>query len=299
MLFKNARLYRLLQAPDLDARLDSDLDAARLRECGKLEPASVGWTSPYGRGHETLVHSAGGCHLIRFGALEKVLPPVVIREALADRVSQARERTGHPPGRREKLKMKDEVLMDLLPRAFVKPRHVDAYLDPGRGLLVVDSASARAAEDLVMLLRQNVEGLKIAVPDLSERIVTRLTSWLEAGQCPDGLDLGDECDLREDRDERATVRCRHQELDSPEIIQHLKAGKRAQRLGLTWQDSLSFALGEDLALARIKPLDLINDQLEAIDNDDAMAELDARFALTTGTLGELIQTLAELFDWSS
>jgi recombination associated protein RdgC len=297
MLFKNARVYRLVQTPKLDDALADALAESRLGECGRLEPATAGWTSPYGREHEALVHSAGGCHLIRYGVLEKILPPVVVREALVDRISQAQARTGLPPGRREKLQLKDEVMMDLLPRAFVKPRHVDAYLDPKRRWLIVDSASARAAEDLTMLLRQCLPGLKITAPDMGNRIITLLTHWLGQGRCPNDLALGDEVDLRDDQDEQATARCRHQDLLAAEIEQHLKSGKRVQRLGLTWGESLAFAFSDEFVLSRIKPLEMLQTQLESIDSEEALAELDALFAMTTGELGALIDILAEAVEW--
>jgi recombination associated protein RdgC len=298
MLFKNARVYRILETPPVDAEsLASHLDADRLKECGRLEPVSAGWISPYGRDHEQLVHSAAGCSLIRYGVQEKVLPPAVIREALAERVKEVAERTGKPAGRREKMRLKDEVLMDLLPRAFIKPGHVDAYLDPRRKWLVVDSASSRAADDVATLLRHSVTGLKLEAPDLANRICTIQTDWLEKGQCPEDLDFGDQCDLRDDSDERSTVRCRHQDLTAAEIAQHLRAGKRAVKLGLVWGDRLSFCINEEFALTQVRPLELLQASMEEIGSDDELSELDANFAMTSGEFGALLEVLATLFDW--
>mgnify|MGYP006196174399 CR=1 FL=1 len=45
---------------------------------------------------------------------------------------------------------------DLLPRALVKPYRLDGYLDLRRGLLVVDTASRKAAEGFVSNLRHTL-----------------------------------------------------------------------------------------------------------------------------------------------
>jgi len=91
-------------------------------------------------------------------------------------------------------------------------------------------------------------------------------------------------------------RCRHQDLRAAEIGEHLRAGKRAQRLGLSWQERIGFVLCDDLALLRLKTLDQHAGEADTVD-DDPLAELDARFALTTGDLGALLERLGEVIDW--
>ena len=166
-MFRNLRAYRIthIAAPTPEALADQ-LEPGRLRPCGRLEPVSAGWSSPYGRGRDELVHTVGNCHLLRYGLQEKVLPSAVVRAALADREQESRERTGQPPGRRETLRLRDEVLMDLLPRAFVKPRVVDVCLDLESGWLVIDSTSARQADEIATSLRLNLEGLQLSAPAL-------------------------------------------------------------------------------------------------------------------------------------
>jgi recombination associated protein RdgC len=298
MWFKNLRVYRLLPGVNLTAEsLQSALEGFSLKPCGKLEPASAGWTSPYGREHQSLVHAAAGCFLIRYGVQEKVLPAAVIKDAMEERLAAARARTGAPAGRQDKLRMRDEVLMDLLPRAFVKPRSIDAYLDSVKGWLIINTSSARQADEIAALLRQSIGDLKLLAPDLVNRIRTRLTTWLETGACPGELGLGDECDLQDESDQGATVKCRHQDLTSREVAQHLKAGKRAMRIGLIWSGRLGFAFSDEFCLQRIKYLEVMQDQLDDLNTEDEMAELDAQFALMTGEFQSLLGQLSELFEW--
>lgn len=297
-MFKNLRIYRISRlAPASAESLSEQLEPGRLRPCGRLEASSAGWVSPYGPDRQELVHSLGDCHLLRYGLEEKVMPPAVVRAALAERIAEARQRTGRPPGRRDKLRFKDEVLMDLLPRAFVKPRAIDAYLDFDAGWLVVDSGTVRQADEVATALRMNLTGLELVAPDLRNRICTHLSQWLRTGRCPGELELGDECDLRSERDATATIRCRRQDLQSREIRRHLDAGMQVFRLGLRWGERLNFTLTEELALTKLKAGAYLAAQLADLATDTEVAQLDAEFALASLEYRTLIDELARILEW--
>ncbi len=296
-MFSNLSIYSA-RLPGLKTdQIADQLAAGELSPCGKLEPGSAGWVSPYGRDAEILTHIVGNCVLIRYGMEEKVLPPAVVKDAVNQRLAEAERTTGQRAPRSEKLRMKDEVLMDLLPRAFIKPRHVDAYLDLEAGWLVVDSASRKLADELVGLLRMNVTGLKISAPDAKPAICNKLTYWLKEGRPPEGFELGDECDLRDERDVAATIRCRRQDLDRGDIRRHLDQGMQTFRLGLVWQERFSFSLSEELTLLRVKALDQVQEQLSEVRTESAMEELDARFALFSLEFRALLEQVCGAVDW--
>jgi len=60
-----------------------------------------------------------------------------------------------------------------------------------------------------------------------------------------------------------------------------------------FEDNLSFVLGDDLVVRKLKFLDGAIDQLEHIDDEDCRAELDARFALISGELRRLFLLLEQ------
>lgn len=295
-MFKNLTVLHLEAAPVADTLADQ-LAAGVLNPCGKLQTASAGWVSPYGPQSEVLAHWVGRCCLIRYGVEEKVLPTAVVRAALDERVTEAQQRTGHPAGRREKLRLKDEVMMDLLPRAFVKPRSVDAYLDFEAGWLVIDSTSAKLVDDLVTQLRMNLTGLRVVAPDLDQRVSRLLSQWLSGATLPDGFALGDECDLRDERDVTATIRCRRQDIDQPDIRRHLERGMQAFRLGMTWNERLKFTLTDQFTMSRMAPMDFVVSQLNDVQTETPMEELDAQFALYSLEFRALLEQLAEVFNW--
>ena len=60
---------------------------------------------------------------------------------------------------------------------------------------------------------------------------------------------------------------------------------------MTLDDHLSFVLGEDLGVRKLKFLDGAVDELENTERDSLNAELDARFALMSAELSRLFIAL--------
>jgi recombination associated protein RdgC len=65
-------------------------------------------------------------------------------------------------------------------------------------------------------------------------------------------------------------------------------------LGLVFNERISFVLGEDLVVHKLKFLDVVTEEL-GDSQDDAMAELDAGFALMSLELAQLLAKLDECF----
>ena len=66
------------------------------------------------------------------------------------------------------------------------------------------------------------------------------------------------------------------------------------QLGLVFDDRMSFVLGEDLVVRKLKFLDVVTEEL-GDSHEDAAAEADARFALFTLELERLLAKLEEWF----
>ena len=168
---------------------------------------------------------------------------------------------------------------------------VDIMLDLETGVCAVDTSSRKSAEAVVSEIRRAL-GSFPALP-LNAEVAPRaiLTGWIAGEPLPDGLSLGEECELKDADDQGAIVRCQRQDLQSDEITRHLESGKQVTKLALNMDDHVSFVLGEDLVIRKWKFLDGAVDQLESTDSDDIRAELDARFALMSGEFRRLFGIL--------
>ena len=296
MWFRNLTLFRFSSAIAKSLKsLESDLDKKRLRPCSPIELATRGFISPHGRGEKSLVHRVGKFTLLTIGSEDKLLPSSVINEELGTRLQKIGEKTGKRIGARERKRLKEEVLTELLPRAFIRLSRRNAYLDMENGWLVVDTASRKAAEDTVSQLREAL-GSFPATPVLAEKAPRVLmTDWLSSGKLPAGLRLGDECELRDPVEAGAVVRCRRQELETAEVREHLKSGKQVFQLAVAFDERMSFTLGEDLVVHKLRFLDQVQDELGDNAKENAVAELDAVLALMTLELQRLFAKMEEWF----
>lgn len=291
MFFRNLTLFRFPTATGFDD-LDAGLDAAQLKPVGPLELSSRGFVSPYGRDSELLAARQGDALWLTVGGEDRLLPGAVVNEMLQRKLEEIEAKEGRRPGGRTRKRLKDELVTELLPRAFIKPSRTDALIDRALGVVAVDSSSRKTAENIVSEIRRAL-GSFPALP-LNAEVAPRsvLTSWVAGESLPEGLTLGEECELRDPIDQGAIVKCQRMELTgNAEIDKHLQSGKQVTRLALNLDDHVSFVLGEDLVVRKFKLLDGAVDQLESNDTDDMHAELDARFALMSGELRRLFTVL--------
>ena len=294
MFFRNLNLFRF--GDDVAASLvdlEQHLAGQRLRRCGPLELATRGFVSPFGRDSDELVLRNGDFVLLAIGSEERMLPAVVVQEALAERLDKLAATEGRRPGARERKEMREQIVTELLPQAFIRPSRLLAYADLRDGWLVIDTASSKAAEDAVSLMRDALGSFPVAPLDADQAPRALMTDWLSNARLPANLELGDECELRDPAEAGAIVRCRRQDLTSEEVGEHLKSGKEVFQLGLDFAERLQFVLGEDLVVRKLRLSDVVTDELEDTP-EDARAEVDARFALMSLELRNL---LAALSDW--
>jgi recombination associated protein RdgC len=306
MNFRNVTLFQFPTACRFH-ELPWNLDDCALKPVGPLELSSRGFVSPYGRGDDRLVAAQGEAAWLTIGGEDRMLPGSVVNDLLAKKLEAIEKAEGRKPGGRTRKRIKDELITELLPRAFVKPSRVDAVLLFDLGLLAIDTSSRRVAESVVGEIRRCL-GSFPALPLNAERSPrTVLTDWLTwwsppvvgalrgDDPMPHALALADEAQLTDPVDHGATVKLARQELGSEEVAKHLEVGKQCTRLALTLDDHVSFTLGEDLVLRKFRLLDGAIDQLESTEREDLVAELDARMALFVGELRRVWAVLKPAF----
>jgi len=293
MFFRNLTLFRFPTTLDF-SEIDKLLPEALLKPVGPLELTSRGFISPFGRDEqEVLSHRLGDFLWLTVGGEDKILPGSVVNDLLARKVAEIEEKEGRRPGGRARKRLKDDLVHELLPRAFVKSSRTDAMLDLQHGYVAVDTSSRKTGENVMSEIR-GLLGSFPALP-LNAEVAPRaiLTGWIAGEPLPEGLSLGEECEMKDPIEGGAVVKCQHQELRCEEIDKHLEAGKQVTKLALILDDHVSFVLGDDLVIRKLKFLDGALDQLESSDQDGVRAEMDARFALMTGEVRRLFLLLEE------
>ena len=292
MWFRNLQIYRFTGDWKTSSEaIGEQLGCRRFQSCGSQDQESRGWVSP--TGDDVLVHVVGGQWLIALCVEQRLLPASVVRQEADDRAEEMALRQGYKPGRKQMKDLREQVMQELLPRAFTRRREVMVWIDPVGGWLGIDAASQTRAEEVLDVLRQSLDNLPLTLVRTERSPASAMAGWLAAGEAPAGFTIDQDCELRSVTDERAAVRYVRHSLEGDEVRAHLEAGKMPTRLGLTFDDRVSFILTEKLEIKRLDFLDVVREQLDAADTDDARALFDAGFALMTGEIGRLLPSLIE------
>jgi recombination associated protein RdgC len=296
MRFRNLQIYRLTSAfthtpEELNQAIEQDI----FKPCGSLALQSYGWSSPLGRLGTQLVHAAAGRILLCARKEEKILPSSVIKEEVNNRALALEDEQARSVGRKERQQIKDEVIFELLPRAFNRSSHTFAYIDPKNSWIIIDATSAKRAEELLTLLRQGVDSLSVRPLATQHSPPTVMTHWLSANSLTSRFMPQDECELRDPVEDGGVIRCRHQDLFADEVMSHISAGKQVTKLAVLWNDRISCIIDDDLSIKRLRFEDVVLEELNDIDSSDELANLDADFSLMTLELEQLIPELIETF----
>jgi recombination associated protein RdgC len=294
MFFKNLQVYRFTRPLEQDAdTLEKNLEEFKFKPCGSQDISKLGWVFPMGKAGSMYTHLAAKQILICIKKEEKMLPAGVIKDQLNERVEAIELEQGRALKKKEKDALKEDIIMQLLPRAFSRTTQTYAWIDPEADMLYIDASSSRKAEELISLLRKTLGSLPVVPIQLKNQADVTMTDWLVEGNIPANFALEDEAELCSALENGGIIRCKQQDLLSEEIKNHLAADKFVTKLALNWADSISFMIGEEFALKRLKFSDVLQEQNEDIDKDDFAARFDADFALMTGEIKQLIPAVLD------
>lgn len=290
MWFKNLQIYRLSTPLTVTPDQLSEKMAARAFQPGtSIEMQRMGWVPA--RDDGTLVHAVAGQMLITLRVEKKLLPASVINQFAKARAQDIEERQGYKPGRKEMRDIKDSVTNELLPRAFAVCRDTRVWIDPVRGLVVIDAAASAKCDEVMALLNDSIEALGARPLQTQLSPVAAMTSWLLSDEAPAGFTVDQDTELRSSTQSKATVRYTRHALEAADLRRHIEAGKQCTRLAMTWAERVSFTLTESLAIKRVTPLDVLTEREDGA--GDEAERFDTDFALMSGELGRLIDQLIE------
>ncbi len=290
-MFKNALLYTIEHwEPPKQAEVERRLNDARFVECSPSQAASVGWVEPRGQKHSALLESVAGQLVLTLCGETKAVPAGVVKEQVNARLDQIEAATGRRPKGKAAREVKEQVVHNLLPRAFPKRSTTAVWIDLEARRALIGAASAKKADVVATQLVELFGGLRLMAVQTALSPAMAMSTWLIEKQAPAGFSLDRECELKQPDSEKAAVRYARHTLDIDELGEHIKQGKLPTQLAMTWNSRVSFVLTDTLAIKKIKLLDVVLESSNATD-DGADGGFDADVAIITGELQQLLPDL--------
>ncbi|WP_336296571.1 MULTISPECIES: recombination-associated protein RdgC [Chromohalobacter] len=298
MWFKTVHAYRLHGAAAAGIALDtltSALAEHTHRPVSSAEARRLGWYPPAGRQGTQLVHEIQGHRLLTVLRQERILPASVIREEVEERVAEREATEGRPVPRRDRQAIKEQVIEELLPRAFTRTQRIDMWWDTDRALIAINAASRTRAEEVLDLLRQSLGSLQVTPLAVRQLPSRTMTNWVHQPKIrPAWLRIGEKAVLEDSHGDDGKWSASGIDIDADDTQSVLAPGRQVTRLQIEIDERVTAMLHDDLTLKSIRFADALLDEASQVeDDDDPIMRLETDFALMTGALRECIEQLID------
>src|SRR5205085_1463748 len=203
-----------------------------------------------------LMETVAGQLILKLCTEKKAVPSAVVKNQVEAQLDRIEAETGRRPKGKAKRDIKEQVVHDLLPRAFPKRSSTLVWIDPEARQVLIGTSSVKRADLVVTRLVELFGGLRLAPVQTSLAPATAMAAWLSEKEAPAGFTIDRECELQQPDSEKAAVRYARHTLDIDEVGVHIREGKLPTQLAMTWNSRVSFVLTESLSLKKIKLLDV-------------------------------------------
>ena len=268
---------------------------------GSTEMVRMGWSNSLGKGSAITTESNGNI-LFCARSEEKILPAPYLKECVEEQIEALESEQCRSVTKKEREQIKEDVIFNMLPRAFSRTTDIHAYINTGENIIVVNTSSRGKAEDVLALLRKTLGTLPVTSISPEKAPDEVMSEWLvsncehEQAFINGSFAFGGEAELCGLGDGAAIAKVKNEDLAGSEVTAHLNADKIVTKLELEHQGALTFMLHDDLSIKRIKFFDVIAEQNDDIDSDDVQGKLTADFTLMAGELNRMISNLHAEFN---
>lgn len=294
MWFKQAQIFQLTDS--LRSSIDDiilKLKPLVFKPCFPSMPSSIGWVSPIDEDDAPLARMINGCIMLCLQIEEKILPASVIRQELYEKIKAIEAIEGRKIGQKEKMAMKDEIVLTLLPRAFSKLTRVFAYIDTRNQWLVLGTTNKSKTDQFLTLFKKSITD-KIYLFKF-KKLSSTFTHWLKHHSYPTSFSIDQSCTFQDPNQQNRVIRCQNQDLFANSIQAIIKEGCEVKQLALTWNDQIDFILIDNLSLQRIRYQDDVLTEANSMESETKQQQFDADFLIMSGVLSNLLKELLSLF----
>jgi recombination associated protein RdgC len=290
-MFKNAVFFRM-GATDID--FDQVEEAMKTHAFAKpqaLEAQTVGFVAPFE--DSGLLYRVPETDFRTFCIRVDSRNPhaSTVREMVRERVADVEQNQGYKPGRKQRNEIKERVIDELLPKTQPSTRYIRAYLTPQ--FLIVDAVSGTATDTVIGLLARAMNDADVLALNrvyLKRSPSEVMSGWLSTDEEPDAFTIDDFAMLYAPGSEGGKITLKNTDPASVQVREYIGKGFKVERLGMTYNDRLSFVIDGSFKMRSIKPLDVLTQTGEGMTSEES------RDATLYALLSELLQVFASLAD---
>ncbi|WP_392559751.1 recombination-associated protein RdgC [Orbus mooreae] len=288
MFCKNLIVYDINNDTTLQLINNELLQKIAYTPCSPIDSVKSGFISPLD--NNELMIEINDQVLLKYQIERKILPGDVIKRVVNDKVEKQEKLLGRKLKKSEKLALKDEAMIELLPSSFSKFEQLNVWIDKANKTLAITASSFRKSEDVLAHLRKELGSLAIC-PICEQPAEKTLTKWLQ-GDKPTSFEICDSAVLFDCIDTRSKIKLINEQItDSREVKSYIDAGRMVESLSLSFNQGVKFTIKRDLTLSKIT-----FDPCILLKNDDFMPDekeqrIEADFILTSSILSELIKEI--------
>jgi len=273
---KSVTVYQIEESKQGDVEgidFDQAFESLKFTPCGNLDLRRDGFIeTPCG---ELATRLMGATHFV-YQREDKILPASVIKDHVEEKIKVIFDQEGRRVSRKERGGIKDEIIFELLPRAFTRKSQVPCFIAGGK--IFIGTSSANRAEEIISKVREAL-GSFPCLP--IERV--NLDELARNGE--DGKIIAQEKIKLVQVKGEATSTNKHLPVDSAEITALMDSGMSVEEIGILYDDKFSATYTAGRVLKSFKLSDDIKDQ--ASDGCETTAELwQNTQVLIAGALGD-------------
>jgi recombination associated protein RdgC len=294
MWFKQITLFQLNQDKNFNlAKLVEKLESFEFKPCLPSMPSSLGWVPPVDEEGAPLARAINGYIMICLQIEEKILPATVVRQEVIKKIKEIERAEERKLGGKEKLALKDEMILTLLPRAFSKVNKIYAYFDTKNSKLILGSSNTKRIEQFLSAFKKSIAE-EIYVADV-DKLSSIMTYWLKHRDYPESLVVEKACLFQDPQQQSRIIRCQQQDLFAENIQSFIKEGYEVKQLALTWQDRVSFMMSDRFVIQGLRFQDEVIAQVKEMEPETKQQQFDADFLIMTEMLSGLLTDLFQVF----
>ncbi|BCE02123.1 recombination-associated protein RdgC [Marinicellulosiphila megalodicopiae] len=290
MWFKQIFVYQFNEGFNVTSeQIQTALVQKPWRPCSQQEASSMGFRSVK-KHDDSLIYVTGSQTYFKITKQERILPSSVINEALQEKVEEIKNNEQRNVSKKERTEIKDEIIFELLPRAFTKNRDYLGFFCSDSQRLILNCSSASAADDITAMLRDALGSLAVTPWQNVLDIKSKLTSWLD--ETPVGFELLEDFELTSSSDTQSKLKLKHLPLHSKQIEEYVAEGLLISQLRVNFEEKIEFSIKENATIGRIKYGDEL---LQSEQSEDEDAQFDADCILHSKEVLNIVAKIEELF----